>query len=240
MPAVLSTMTPQILNSGNVVSFSLPILNTGSDAATSVFITSMSLGTAKRVGPVAPVFAGTLGVDNLIFANGAFSADALPVGSTAMITIDGTYQVQGATYGFQVNRFITIPAPVAPPITLLQAQLSAVEAGTTWSYTVSNNEPAGSPQQVGAFSVDIVAPVTVSSTTPGWEALTDGASYVLWYATTPNPNYVAPGASLSGFAIQSARTASESTGFALAAWNQTSNQAGLVALGAVLSPSRIA
>jgi hypothetical protein len=239
MPAVLSTMEPQILNSGNVVSFSLPILNTGSVAGTNVFITKMGLGTATRVGPGAPVFAGTLGVDNLIFANGAFSADALPVGSTAMITIDGTYQAQRVTYGFQVNRFITIPPPAAPPITPLQAQVSAVSAGTTWSYTISNNEPASSPQQVSAFSLDIVAPVTVKSTPPGWQALTDGASYVLWYAND-NPNHVRPGASLTGFFIQSPRMGSESTGFALAAWNHQSNQAGLVTLGAALSPSRTA
>jgi hypothetical protein len=151
--------------------------------------------------------------------------------------------LEGVTYGFQVNRFIVIPGPVVPPVGLLKAQIDVKESSGVWSYTLLNDESGDSPNFINAFSLDIVAPVSVSGTPVGWQLKTDGASYVLWYAEDtqpPYPHQVAPGASLVGFSIQSEKKRSEPTGFAITAWNHQTNKAGLVKLGAVLSPSRVA
>jgi hypothetical protein len=187
-----------------------------------------------------PVFAGTLQAPGLILANASFSRQQLTVGSTYLITVQGTYQLQGLTYAFQVNRFIVIPAPTAPLTTLLQARVDVSTATGVWSYTVTNDEASGSPNFINAFSLDIAAPVSVNGTPPGWQVSTDNLSYVLWYAPDqfPFPNHIAPGANLSGFAIQGASMASESTGFAVTAWNHQTDRAGLVVFGSALSPLR--
>ena len=135
-----------------------------------------------------------------------------------------------------------LPAPTTAPVTLLQAHVDVAVGSGFWSYTVVNDELGSSSEFISGLSLDIAAPSTVTSTPPGWQVLTDGASYVMWYAAdeqAPYPNHIAPGASLSGFAIKSASTSSESTGFALTAWNHQTNAASLVTFSAVLSPLRV-
>jgi uncharacterized repeat protein (TIGR01451 family) len=242
MPITFSTMAPEVLNTSNTVSFSLPIINTGSAPATNVFITDIHLDSATRLAPAQfPVFAGKLGVYNIIFANAKFSGDGFTDGRTHLITVRGTYQVQSVTYTFEVYRVLRIPAPTIFPVDLLQAHIDVTIDSGQWSYTAVNDEPHGSSQFINAVSLDIVAAVTVTHTPAGWQVLTDSASYVLWYVVdqrAPYPNHIAPGSSRAGFAIQSARRGSESTGFALTAWNHQTDAAGLVTFGAVSSPSR--
>lgn len=239
---VFSTRTPELLNTGTTFSFSLPILNSGSGAAASIFITNIQLSSATRVEPAGfPVFAGQFGPGNVILASASFNSQNLRAGDTHLITVQGTYQSGVATFGFQVNRFVAIPAPTSAPVALLQAHVAVSAAAGLWAYTVANNEAGGSPNYINAFSLDIAAPISVLGTPPGWQNLTNNSSYILWYAADqqePYPNHIAPGASLAGFTIQSASKASESTGFSITAWNHQTNQAGLVRSGTVFSPRR--
>jgi len=239
---IFATQTPDILNTPQGVSFSVPILNTGTAEASSLVITNISLGTAKRLVPLAmPFFIGDVGIDNAISVSALFDGSALTAGTRYLITIRGTYQLDSLTYAFQVNRFVAIPAQVASPVVYLAANVTVVPGPAVWSYTVTNDEAAGSPQFINAFSLDVAAPVSVVGTPPGWSVITDNASVVLWYSSdtaAPYPHQIAPGQSLSGFQLQGTSPASESTGFALTAWNQTTNTAGSVLLSAVLSPSR--
>ena len=239
-----STRAPEILNSGGTVSFSLPIMNIGTGTASNVYFTEIRLGSATLIDPSGlPAFAGTAAKASPIFANARFSGSGLTLGQPHLIAVQGTYEFEGATYGFQVNRFVVIPPPVAPPVSFLDAQIRVEEASGVWSYTLSNDEAGDSPNFINAFSLNVVAPVTVANTPIGWQTKTDGASFVLWYAedtVAPYPHHIAPGVSLVGFSIQSRRTKSEPTGFALTAWNHQTNKAGLVRLGSILSPSRTA
>jgi len=239
---VFTSRPPQVLNSQNTVSFSLPILNTGSEPASNVFITGIQLGQAVRMAPAnLPVFAGALTPGNLISANARFSTHGLTAGNTYLAAVQGIYESQGKTYAFQVNRFIVIPAPAAPLATLLEAHVNVSIAAGLWSYTVVNDEAAGSPNFISALHLDIVAPISATGAPAGWQVITDNASYVLWYASdqqAPYTSQIAPGAQLTGFAMQSARTTAESRGFAIASWNHQTSQAGLVTMGAVAVPSR--
>lgn len=236
-----ATGTPDVLNSENRVSFALPLLNIGTGTAANVQITSITLGAATRLSPPLPVFLGDLGVDNAVSANARFNGSGLTVGGRYLITVRGTYQSGGATFGFTVNRYIVIPPPVEPPVRLLKARVEVAAAAGVWSYTLFNDEAPDSSQFINAFSLDIVAPVTVTGTPEGWDVLTDNASFVLWFATdqeAPYPQHIAPGASLGGFVIQSPRINSETTGVSITSWDHQNDQAGLVALDASLSPSR--
>jgi hypothetical protein len=237
-----STGTPEVVNSENRVSFALPLLNTGTGTAVNVRVTGITLGSAVRLSPPLPLTLGDLGVDNAVSANARFSASGLTVGGRYLVTGKGTYQSEaGATFGFSVNRYIVIPSPVEPSIRLLKAHVNVAPASGIWSYTLFNDEAPESSQFINAFSLDVVAPVTVIGTPSGWDFQTDNASFVLWFATEQQPPYtqhIAPGASLGGFSIQSARSSSEATGYSLTAWDHQNDQAGLVTFDAVYSPAR--
>ena len=239
---VFSTQAPDVLNTSRGVSFSLPILNSGTADASNLVITKISLGTATRLVPLdMPFFIGDVGIDNAISISALFDGSNLIVGSRYLITIRGTYQLDSLTYAFQVNRFIAIPSLVSSPVSYLSASLIVETSSPFWSYTVTNEEVSTSPQFINAFSLDIVALVSVVGTPPGWSVLTDNRSFVLWYAgdtQPPYPHQIAPGQSLAGFRLQGTSPGSESTGFSLTAWNHTTNKAGLVLLGAALSPAR--
>jgi hypothetical protein len=237
-----STIAPDILHSENRVAFSLSLLNIGDGAAENLKVTGVTLGSALRLFPIAfPVFMGNLGASNSIPINASFASSGLSVGGKYLITVRGTYESGGATFGFTVNRPIVIPASVPLPLQLLKAHVQVSTQPGVWSYTLFNDEPLDSPLFIATFSLGIVAPVSVIGTPDGWSFLTDNATSVLWYATDaalPYPHHIAPGTSLAGFTIQSARTASEATGFVLTGWDHQANQAKLSRPGSVLSPSR--
>lgn len=102
--------------------------------------------------------------------------------------------------------------------------LSHVVADTSvpgvWSYTVFNDEPPGSANDVFAFNVQVNAPVGSVGVPAGWEYVTDFSSFVLWSNSEPAPPYltdIRPGASLSGFKITSpGATSGLNTGTVLA------------------------
>ena len=239
-----STRTPNILNSANKLSLSIPVLNTGTATANNVVVTGITLGSSIPLNPAMPVVLGDLGADNAVAVNASFSAANLTVGNRYLVTVRGTYALGNATYGFTINRFIVVSAPVVPPVALLSAhvQVSVDLVASTWSYTVFNDELVGSSQRfINAISIDMTAPFTVTGTPTGWAVDTDNFSYVLWFAVDvqlPYPHHVAPQASLGGFQIMSARGSSESKGLSITSWNHQTDQADLTALGDTSVPSR--
>jgi hypothetical protein len=236
-----TTQEADILNTSQGVSVSLPVSNSGTAQADSLIITGVTLSTAVRTLPQAmPVFVGDVGIDNSIIVSAVFNASNLQVGNPYLMSVRGTYQQNSITYAFQVNRFVVIPALVASPVQYLSAAVSVQINESVWSYSLSNNEPGTSSNFISAFSLDIAAAVSVVGTPTGWGVITDNLSYVLWYAIGDQPPYanqLAPGHSLSGFAIQSATSSSASMGYTVTAWNHASNLAGSLVMGAVLSPS---
>jgi hypothetical protein len=237
-----STRTPEVLNSANLLSFSLPVLNTGAGVANSIVITGISLGSVAAQNPALPLPIGDLAAENVTAVNASFSSNGFTVGSNYLAVVRGTYVSGNATFGFTLNRYINVPAAVAAPIALLAAHAKVVVdlVAETWTYTVFNDEPANSPRYVNAISIDMAAPFTVTETPAGWAADTDGFSYVLWYATDtqlPYPHHIPPGSSLGGFQIQSVRHASEARGLTITSWNHQTDQADLTTQGSILTPS---
>lgn len=240
-----STRTPDVLNSAGRLSFSLPVLNTGAGPADNLIITDITLSAAARVGPALPLSLGDLAVDNVTLVNANFLNDGLVVGSRYLVTARGTYESGGVLYGFALNRYVVVPEPVAPPIEFLAAhvQVSVDPIVGAWSYSLHNDEAAGSPRFINAISLDMASSFAVSGTPPGWAVETDNFSYVLWYAADeqlPYPHQIAPGASLGGFQIltQNAQRTSESKAFSITSWNHLTDQVDLTAFGTTLTPSR--
>ena len=76
-----------------------------------------------------------------------------------------------------------------------------------WTYTIINNETAGSSNFVDQFSIALdpntVSSITVSATPAGWAdsiGLVDGVMSITWWSNDSSTD-LAPGASLGGFSI---------------------------------------
>jgi hypothetical protein len=237
------SLEPTVINTGNELYVSIPIMNTGTDVAFNIFVNSITVGSASRLSPqILPVFMGKLGNGNNASVNARFSALGLVPGQKYLLTVRGTYEAESTTAGFAVNRYVLVPATSAFPINLLKARVQVELQPLLWNYTIYNDEPKESQQFVAALSLTVAAPVEVSGVPAGWDVETDNLTYVLWYAADQNmpyPHHIPPGQSLSGFQILSSAVQSESTPYVVTSWRHDTNQAGLVVTDYVATPRRI-
>lgn len=235
---------PNLINTGTEIFLSMPLSNAGSNPAPSVFITGATLGAAVRISPqLFPVYIGPLAPGNSGVSHLRFAATGLAPDQRLLLTVRGTYGSGATLQGFVVNRYVTVPTVTTYPVALLRARIQVSVAPATWNYTLVNEEASGSPQRLAAFSITIAAPVSVTGTPPGWVAETDNMTYVGWFCTDesqPYPRHVAPGASLSGFQIQSPTSRSESTACVINAWRHDTDTAGLIATDLIATPGRAA
>lgn len=232
-----------VINTGSDFFVSMPLSNAGPAMAPNVFVTGITLGTAQRISPqLFPVYIGQLASGNSGAARARFRSVGLVPGQRLLLTVRGTYGSSSAQFGFVVNRYVTVPPITALPVTLLRARIQATLQPAVWSYTLFNDEPAGSPHRLAALSITVAAPVSVTGTPPGWVAETDNISYVGWLSADeqlPYPSHVAPGASLGGFQIQSPTALSESTSCVINAWRHDTDAAGLVITDSIATPRRV-
>lgn len=104
------TDQPGLTQMGTTVTVALPIRNGGSLDATNVLVTSAVLHTAPLVSPaVFPVSLGTIAAGGRAVFQADFDGTGLTQNTPYLLTVSGTYQVGGASAGFSVNRFITVP-----------------------------------------------------------------------------------------------------------------------------------
>jgi hypothetical protein len=231
---------PSVQRIGSLLLVTLPIFNLGDDTATSFTLTGVSVGSLVRTEPALPHVLGNLAPYNHMYVAAAFAAPTIVTGGTGTFQANGTYTASDGTHTFAFSWPITYPAPIAQQKPLLAARISvAVSPGTrTWSYSVVNQEPAGSPRNVNSFSIDMVGPFTVTGTPSGWTVTTDNLTYVFW-STTRASSDVGPSRSKDGFRIQSqSSTTSEGRGYVMTSVNATSGQKELLAFGSVLVPAR--
>ena len=98
-----------------------------------------------------------------------------------------------------------------------------------WAYTLTNNEPVGSPDFIYSFQVLLDAPTQVTGSAPGWAFQTDNQSFVTWTntdAVLPYPHDVAPGASLGGFLLSSPGSGSDPSSGQAFAWDHVLDMQG--------------
>jgi hypothetical protein len=108
-----------------------------------------------------------------------------------------------------------------------------------WTYSIFNDEPSGSSNYIGYFTIAVAAPVVIVNTPAGWGVQTDNMSYVSWFNTDiglPYPNDITPGASLGGFEIQSIATQSTMQNFTMSYWDHGADAPGPDLSGTASSP----
>lgn len=235
---------PTVIHVAGAISLNIPVLNVGEVGLVRLLCTNITLGTAQRSSPVGfPIVVNQLAASGNVRFAARFSDAGLVVGNRYLLTVRGSYLINGVTYGLALNRYVQIPAVTVPAQPLLKARLKVATSTNYWNYTLSNDEPAGSAQYIATLSLSVFAPVTVTGIPPGWQVETDNSSFVLWTAedfVLPYPNHVAPGAVLSGFQLMSPRVGSEATGANIGGWNHSTDDAGLIASDYTLTPYRFA
>jgi hypothetical protein len=114
------TGKPGIAQISSTLMISLPIINNGSLTATNVMVTGVTLRTAPLLSPTTfPVSLGTIAGGASVAFQANFNAASLTVDTSYLLTVSGIYQVGSATAGFQINRFIVLPAASPGSGTLL-------------------------------------------------------------------------------------------------------------------------
>jgi hypothetical protein len=112
---IFSTQTPTTGNSASTFFVFLPVANIGSLAATGMRLTSVTLNhlgapaTSTLVPAILPFTAGSgyLGPSGARTLDLEFDNTKLVKGNTYLLTVRGTYQVGGNTYGYALNRPVT-------------------------------------------------------------------------------------------------------------------------------------
>ena len=86
----------------------------------------------------------------------------------------------------------------------LQSHAEVQITGSSFAYTIFNDEAVGTDLFLYGFTLIAHAPFDVTQTPVNWEYTTDNLTYIDWINEDPNfpSNYdVAPGASLAGFVL---------------------------------------
>jgi hypothetical protein len=137
---------------------------------------------------------------------------------------------------------LAITAPLGTLADTLESRIEVEQAGTSFAYTVFNDEPSGSSRHVNIWTLDVNAPFEVVSTPQGWDYTTDHRSYVTWFSadsTEPFLNDIAPETFMEGFVLESVVSTSEELPYAIISWEHGDTHSGPSATGEVAVPSVI-
>ncbi len=121
----------------------------------------------------------------------------------------------------------------------LVARVEFSQLGSTFNYTVFNDEPAASPNHVSTYHLTVNAPVTVTSTPSGWDFTTDNATFVTWFNTDiepPYPDDIPPQGSMT-FSIASSVTTTALNRYTVASWDHAADGPGPEYRDFIASPS---
>jgi len=97
-----------------------------------------------------------------------------------------------------------------------------------WTYTIFDNQSAGSPDYVDQFTIALNGPVTVTATPAGWTdsiGMVNGVYSITWSSNGDSTD-LAPGSSLGGFSISSPGSSSVLGNADVNSWNHTTEDPG--------------
>jgi hypothetical protein len=147
---VFSTQAPLSGKIGETLVVLLPLVNTGTVTADSVQITSVSLGVAKLTSPNLPLLRGPYNPsdpDTLVLQ---FDAHDLTVGLQYLLTVKGTYQLNGHTLTFAVSLNLTVTVPSSSDQVELEHWV-AIDAVSQKLQSLPGIDPAADNQELLTF-----------------------------------------------------------------------------------------
>lgn len=134
-------------DSPNILLVALPIQNVGTATAQNVKVTSIALTSSTLIGPnTLPMPLGDLAKDDIVSINAQFDRSGLVSGSKYRMTVGGTYQVAGKTYGFKVNRNITTPSASPGSANLRSSTITPFTMEDPANFPISPRPPKDEPK----------------------------------------------------------------------------------------------
>jgi hypothetical protein len=108
-----ATQNPTVISgAGKTLGINLPVENNGTAAVANLNVTAVELSKATLLAPtVLPVLFGNIAGGASFTVRATFNVRNLTVGTKYLLTVRGTYSASNQTFGFAVNRYITIPPP---------------------------------------------------------------------------------------------------------------------------------
>jgi hypothetical protein len=111
-PLQLQSDVPGIALVGKRLMIALPISNDSTLTATNVNVTEVSLPPAQLISPAAfPVALGGISPDERLVFQSDFDSAGLAHNTLYVLTVTGTYQVNGVTFNFTLSHSISLPPP---------------------------------------------------------------------------------------------------------------------------------
>lgn len=158
-PVELEAGQPGVGMLGQRLMIAVPVTNDGTLAATNVQVTGVTLPPAQLISPATlPAPVGMIGPHQRAIFQADFNANGLAYKMLYVLTVTGTYQVNGVTFNFTLTRSISLP-PAAPGS-------AATEAGTAAAESLSG-APFPPGPFVGEADVHEHPPVPKSPFVPG-------------------------------------------------------------------------
>ena len=101
--------TDSSLNHAGRLTVTIPLRNGGATAATNIVVTAAALGAEGSTVSLLPLKLKPLSRNQEITLTLEFASSSALIGSKQLLTVRGTYMVDGTSEGFASNRFIKIP-----------------------------------------------------------------------------------------------------------------------------------
>ena len=157
-PVQLVTGQPgRAVESPNKLLVALPVFNAGTADAANVQVQSITLTSAAPLIPAAfPVGLGTIPMQGSATLNASFDSSGLVAGTPYRLTVGGTYVFGGMTFGFTLNRSVTLPplAPGSSPVRTISVPPNVVTGAPFPPDTINfppEVNPPGPPAPIGQF-----------------------------------------------------------------------------------------
>ncbi|MYN08782.1 hypothetical protein [Pseudoduganella aquatica] len=234
---------PIVENLGGELVVIPEIINAGGAAIHHLMCHDITLGCARRLGPPHgyPVVLGDLERSGVARIRATFAGVGMLAGAQYLLTLRGSYTVDGISFPLALTRYVQLPAPTADAPRRLRARVASAVCTDFWNYELINEEDAGSGLDIVSFTLGMAAPITVTGIPLGWTMETDSLSFVRWSVLAQDQGAagrIAPGRSASGFQLMSPHTRSEATLSTLAAWDQAAHGPGPVVEDYAVVPYR--
>ena len=186
---VFTTQTPESGVVGSTFVVLLPVFNTGSAEADNVQVTSVTLGHATLASPSLPVSVGILAPADHYEIHLQFDDSTLVSGQKYLLTVRGTYTVGTETFGFALNRFLTVSVATGTVQTELRRWIVLDAVKAKFASLSFSDRTADNEEMLGFLQTfpDFVDSGVSTDTTSVWATFSDGRALIIANDTVP-PN----------------------------------------------------
>lgn len=192
------TNIPGLFNQSGTLQIALPLLNVGDSNAENVTVSTASLNKSNALSIDTPAL-GEIQPNQQAIFEAKFNSGLLSPNTNYLLTVKGSYQIAGRTYGYAVNRQIVLPSPPDGSNTLTSVPVAAVQTPCVTAPCIAQTggEPAfesdevnrpGPPVPTGVYIPASPSPSTADPVSAPAAGASGGVFFTQTTPNAPNPN----------------------------------------------------